>query len=312
MILSANEPLIPKKLILPDGFGSNPFLQRTDIQKIPVPVGDFIYVFSDKETEDEISIKALNEESGEIENRELYFDTGFHPLKYRRIWGIVASVPARRPPQMGQRIGLNGKVEDYVRIFNPPVEVVPGDKVYFHYNSLDEDSRLILADGRVVYMVEYQNLFCAVRWHSVNAERLEYRMMNEPDLIKRNRIVDAGKEVEIEFNGGVFRLNQMGQAREREIVMLNGRVLVHPKMETWADCFLGGIIGGIQTKLHPEPVKERGIIKEVGNPEEGFIYKSPLNRGDEIYFDKDCEFENIIEDQPYYVMYMRDVIAKFN
>lgn len=302
----------PGKIILPYTITNQaPVLTHDALTAIPQPIGDFVFVFADKEYEDIVTIQALDETDGQIKELDLEKDVSYHPLENRRIWGTIASVPLYRPPILGKRYVGGNRQEEYVKVLQPPVVVQPGDKVYMHYHSLDENNRLILADGRTVYLVEYGNLFCAVRWHQSTDRALPFRIDNRPDAVKNVKYNSANDTVEFDFMGEHYLRTRAAVFFRREFVMLNGRILVHPKMETWADCFIGGVIGGVQTKLHPEPIKQRGVVMAAGDPYPGESYRATVVAGDEIYFDRECEFENEIEGRPYYVMNMHDVNVKF-
>ena len=67
-------------------------------------------------------------------------------------------------------------IEHYVTIYGdviaaPPnevyrgisQEVVAGDVVYFHYNSLPNKDNAFILDGKLVYKIDYQDIFCVVR-----------------------------------------------------------------------------------------------------------------------------------------------------
>lgn len=94
--------------------------------------------------------------------------------------------------------------------------------------------------------------------------------------------------------------------RDGRIIMCNDRVLVQPKMESWDDIKSAS---GLILKSEPEPIPLVGVIKHIGKPAPG--YQAELQAGDEIYFSRDSEFKNKIEDEEYYVMSQSDIVGKY-
>lgn len=74
----------------------------------------------------------------------LYVDPLFKPGQRRVTSGVVHAIPAGVP--------------DYMNIV-PEVEV--GDKLYFHYNALSEDSLIPGSEG--LFVIPYDMVFCSVR-----------------------------------------------------------------------------------------------------------------------------------------------------
>lgn len=94
------------------------------------------------------------------------------PLSYRGheyIHGIMKNIPLKY--QKNHRVPYN------CGLFTPrfqthqglKVEVEPGDKVYFHYNSLLNEENYMYrdADGMLVYKILYSNLFCVIKNHEI-------------------------------------------------------------------------------------------------------------------------------------------------
>jgi hypothetical protein len=80
--------------------------------------------------------------------KKLYIETSFAPAEHVRIYGNVVSTPLRG----------NSKYSVENRYIVP--EVLSGDKIYFHYNTLlSQTNRL---DDNL-WFVPYHSIFCVVR-----------------------------------------------------------------------------------------------------------------------------------------------------
>lgn len=136
-----------------------------------------------------------------------------------------------------------------------PVEVEVGDKVYFHFNAINANSRLDAMDDKIHHIL-YDHLFCAVR--------------------------------------------------DGNIVMLNSRVLCEPLYEE-------GVENGVRTKnglvveINVGHDSKRAVLRHIGNPPE--VDAKP---GDIVHYEKNADFENIIEGTKYFVMFQDDLIAVEN
>ena len=111
----------------------------------------------------------------------------------------------------------------------------------------------------------------------------------------------------------------------KRLIMCNNRVLVQPKREPWENCVFGGITtplvaepkslddftikGGFIIKTQPDLIPLVGVIKHIGKPAPG--YREELHAGDEVYLSPDCEFENRIENEDYYVIRQSDILGKY-
>lgn len=80
--------------------------------------------------------------------KKLYIDTSFAPAEHVRIYGDVVSTPIRG----------NSKYSVENRYIVP--EVLSGDKIYFHYNTLLSQANR-LDDN--LWFVPYHSIFCVVR-----------------------------------------------------------------------------------------------------------------------------------------------------
>lgn len=66
--------------------------------------------------------------------------------------------PGQRKVITGEVVGVCDEMYPYSNIVN---EVKVNDKIYFHYNALDEDS--IIPDHKGLWVIDYDMVFCAVR-----------------------------------------------------------------------------------------------------------------------------------------------------
>ena len=176
---------------------------------------------------------------------ELYVDPLFKKRKV--ISGIVEVIPDR----------LDYGFDRIV----PEVQV--GDLLYFHYNSLDEDS--VIPGTQGLYTIPYDQAFCSVR------------------------------------NG--------------EIIMIGGRVLCLP----WYDPNVKNIDvdgnkvkarvtnSGIITEINIGHDLQKSVLAHIGTPLIGDPVL-PVQKGDEVYYIKDGDFENTIEGVTYFCMFQEDLL----
>lgn len=91
---------------------------------------NFVVVSIDAEYRDFIKGKTLT----------LKADPEFDPERFRTTIGEVVGVP------------------DKVTYCEPMILV--GDKIHFHYNAIDANSRLYMEDGELLYRIPYWDIFC--------------------------------------------------------------------------------------------------------------------------------------------------------
>ncbi len=56
---------------------------------------------------------------------------------------------------------------EYKKINDIEMDVMVGDRVYFHYGSTEEENRLTLSDGTKIYKLPYQMALCVVRGEEI-------------------------------------------------------------------------------------------------------------------------------------------------
>lgn len=80
---------------------------------------------------------------------KLYYDSSFHPEENSTIVGTVAAIPAKYEPT------------HFADDFQFNVQV--GDKLYFHFNVVLDESNCIEVDGQQYWMVDYFDAIALVR-----------------------------------------------------------------------------------------------------------------------------------------------------
>lgn len=98
-----------------------------------------IFVTVEKKFEDEIKLESLT----------LYKDTSFNPEWNVKCHGTVQSIPLRVETKFAE--------PDF------QVNVLPGDKLYFNYQTLLDDENCIIHEGKEYWAVEYYNAIATVR-----------------------------------------------------------------------------------------------------------------------------------------------------
>ncbi len=119
----------------------------------------------------------------------------YNSLKHKRVWGEVLAVPERLSstilsyqkypglPQPNRYVShdmvqLHGTQllqydpslwePEYYKYCDIPMDVMPGDKIYYHFLSIEEESR-IKEGGERVYKLPYQSAICIVRDGKITA-----------------------------------------------------------------------------------------------------------------------------------------------
>lgn len=241
-----------------------------------------------------------------MNNDELTLDPSFDPARHVTISGEVAQVPLRlsNKPIMiiKERLGfpgygpIRGAPKDYMsnnldsiyssktpgvyRMHDIAMEVQPGDKIYFHYNTLLREDNFV-ADNLMgmnhidfdLWKVRYDQIFCALR----------------PRKKKK---------------------------QGHEIIMIGSWCLVEPDVESWDDIVyptyydiidphtkkkkLRPKSEWIQVKKVPENQYLRGHLKHVGTPLTGT--KCDLKQGDYIVYTPNADFEIQVEGKTYFAI----------
>jgi co-chaperonin GroES (HSP10) len=243
---------------------------------------------------------------------EIYVDPTYHPHEKRRTHGVVMQLPkgnlnANKKSieyAIGAREDAYGK-EQLIFLDEIVPEIKVGDKVYFHYLCLLPQNRLcnILQDDSIsptLYVVGYDKVMCAVRYLPVG-ENQKALPKGKLDEYKSAIELDENKKP-ISKNYPSLYLDEDDDAFYKKIIMIGGRVLVTPIMESRLS--LSGII--INRFEKPKPL--RGIVECIGTP----LKCDPtldVKAGDEIIFTVDSDIERTIEGQTYFVMNQHDIIG---
>lgn len=229
---------------------------------------DYVYLTVDKEREDTIESKVGS----------LYLANKFEHGEYNRIYGTVVSVPkalSSAPMNYDREPIGYPPPKDFRHNFvtlsdiDPVVQV--GDKIYFHFNTIEEDNRVKqhFADlSSKIFKVRYDNIICLVR------------------------------DGEIQMVSGWVLVDKVFDPDIQEVELDGHKV----KARTTKS--------GIITEVGVKPKSLIGTIRYIGSPfkcdEDLGVYP-----GDQIVFSKESDWVNKIEGHEYYVMRQRDIIAKY-
>ena len=230
---------------------------------------DHVFFTVDKTTEDEIN-------KGDL---KLYIDTTYDPMRHARIFGKVIAIPRKLTKTI-----IGSKPEPFPPSATKPMEfryldeIVPevkiGDKIYFHYLTLSEPEKTLVAtwNNRDVYAVRYDQIYCAVR----NGE-----------------IIPIGGHVLVE-----------PEFESWDDILL-------PTYETFPDGSKQELPRDkwIQTRVEPRAKDLRGIVRHVGTPPTGEEHN--LKEGDHILFRRNADFMIKVEGEEYYVMKSRNIHGTF-
>ncbi len=181
---------------------------------------------------------------------ELYVDPLYKQGAHKVTTGVVHAIPQQMP--------------EWLRIV-PELQV--GDKIYFHYNSLDEDALVPDSDG--IFTILYDMIFCAVR---------DGKIIPIQGKVFCTPVPEAGVE-EIEIDGQKVKVKMTKS----------------------------GIITDINAidDLHKEGKLNRSYTKAVvafiGTPLIG-ERASDIKVGDTVWYAVNADFENEIEGKMYFVM----------
>jgi co-chaperonin GroES (HSP10) len=183
----------------------------------------------------------------------------YDPTGHRQTCGVVVSTP----------LGY----DDHFLISRIHKDLVVGDKVYFHYNSIDEDTRIEI-DGDTLYYVPYDMIFCAIR--DGEPYMIGGRVLCEPYYDK--------DLVEIEHLGTKIRAK----------ISPSGLVTT---------------VTGWNPDSEDGHNLSKAVLAYIGKPLIG-DNELPVKKGDVVYYLKNADFENYIEGKKYFVMMQEDLIMK--
>lgn len=261
------------------------------------PINNYVFFTCEKEFENELRLKA-----GLVLTVATQADHG----RFNRIYGDVIAVPGKLTKDVnlyqrdvgvaqpkvnysGEMIEAIAKVghkltgqeyectpyeRQYATLADIAQDVCVGDRIYFHYNTIDEENKYTLEDGQKIYKVRYDSIFCTVR-------NGEITMIAGHILV--SDILQHGV-VEVEIEGKKVR----------------GKISKH------------GIVEEIsQATEDLEWQTFEGILEHIGPPLKG---ESVLNikPGDKVLCSSMSNWKNVINGKEYFVMKQRDIIAKIN
>lgn len=151
-------------------------------------------------------------------------------------------------------------------------------------------------------------------------EKLNPDWKIEPEVKVRDRIYFhfhcICKENRIYLNGGhIYKIpykqiycsirKDIIAPYNKEIIMIGAHVFVKPEMQTEKEIVTGS---GVITQTHTKPKTLTGYIKHIGTPLIG--ERVIANQGDRIYYLPESDIKINIENEEYYRMKQKDIIAK--
>jgi co-chaperonin GroES (HSP10) len=181
---------------------------------------------------------------------QLYVDPLYKQGAHKVTTGIVHALPAHTP--------------DWLRIL-PELQV--GDKVYFHYNALDEDALIPDSDG--IFTVLYDMIFCCVRDGKIIPIQGKVLLQAVPE--------DDVQEIEVNGQNIKVKMSPSGLVTQLNVV----------------------------DSLHTDGTLHRsyskGRVTHIGKPLIGET-EPDVKVGEIVYYALNADFENEIEGQTYFVM----------
>lgn len=218
-----------------------------------------------------------------VDGKEIFLDPKFDPQRHVRTYGEVVSVPLQltKKPFMQEHRGSPAPADsspfDYKYTSDVAQDVQVGDRIYFHFNTMMMRN-LVKEEGvhpnkTWYFKVSYEQIICAVR-------------------------------------DGV-------------IIPVGSYVLVDPDFETWDDILLpvmtnlkdadGNLIPKpkdqwIQRKVQPEYKFLVGFVRHIGSPLIGD--KVEVEVGQKIWYRRNADWINKIEDSEYFAIRQRHIVAK--
>jgi co-chaperonin GroES (HSP10) len=224
-------------------------------------------------------------------------ERAFNPLKRKRNYGTVVTIPKEltkdikiyqkdaglpAPVQYidaedSQRLGVpyqcGGWKPEHVTCADIVPEVQVGDKIYFHYLTIDKSNELTGEDGCTYYKLRYNNIFCVVR---------------------DGRIIPIGGYILLEsvYDDDVEKLPEtITEKGER----LNAMMVKRSKT-------------GIIIDHHVKPKAVEGIVRHVGTPLR--VNRCEIAPGHVVAFELNSDLKVPIEGKEYYVIPYRDILGK--
>lgn len=262
------------------------------------PISDYVFFTISKEYEDELKLK-----NGLVLQVATQADIG----RFTRIYGEVIAVPGKLTGEIlfQKETGLpepkaayTGEMveelvkygyrltgfeyectpyeREYYKLKDIAQDIEAGDRLYFHYNTIDEENKYTLADGTKIYKVRYDQIIC---------------------IVKAGVIIPIGSHVLV---------SMVWDDDVVDIDLDNFKIPGHSPVSA-----VKGKISasGLIEELHDKPKHLEGIVKHIGKALKGEPVLAVVP-GDTIIFLPESDWINVIEGKEYFVMKQRDLIAK--
>lgn len=249
--------------------------------KIKMKAGVNQVIVRVKKTKNNEIVTSIKDESGNP--LVLLKDTDFEPEQNAVIHGEVVSIPSKLAAIEVTReydgYPLRAGKYDYktLKYSDLPIEIRVGDKAYFHFHSLDDESFLLKEEGWLYFTIQYHQIFCAVRSEQI-IPIAGYTLI-EPYF---------GNDIE------EFSVPEVGPG-----------LLPMPKTVKGKRS-----ASNLITELTEAPRFLEGIVAYVSQTIDFIGFN--VNPGDRVIYSIDSDFENEIEGRKFYVMHVWDLIATNN
>lgn len=184
-----------------------------------------------------------------------------------KLWVDPMFKKGQRRIKQAEVVAIPNGMMDWCKIV-PEVKV--GDTVYMHHNALTEDG--ILPEGENLFMVEYDMIFCTVRYC---------------EKCKKRKIYPIGGKILAlpTYDDDVVEMDVNGEKK---------RVRVSKS--------------GIITELNVRHSLKSATLAYIGTPLSD-ASPVPIRVGQTFYYIKNADFINTIEGKDYFVMDQEDILA---
>lgn len=216
-----------------------------------------------------------------VGGREITFDPGFQPWLHVRSYGEVESVPMHLGTFPIPVIDTQGTPQyhefasqKYKLLSDIEPEIQIGDRIYFHYNTI-QTRGILKEEGQHPnrtwwFQVRYDTVICSVRNGVIIP--IGSWVLVEPDYETWDDIL----------------IETYSHLRDKD-----GRPLLKPK-DQW-----------IQKKVEPSYHYLKGFVRHVGTPLKGD--KREVNPGDKIVYRKNADWKVQIEGKEYFAIRQRHI-----